>query len=236
MKTKYIVLTAILIFASFYSVAHAQTVEPTAASSVTETPNPSSTPRFGFFGLGRGDKNETPEPSETPRVRGEDRLERHRLTFCQNHEDEIKEKLGNLGDFVSRALGTFDAIASRVENFYTTKVAPTHPISNYQALVSDIAAKRAAAVTALTNAQSDINGFVCTGANPKGQITQYRVDMQLVKQALKDYRTSIKNLIVAVKAEVEGSESPEPSGSPTATATPVATATPLPTSSPTATP
>ncbi len=173
-----------------------------------------SRPNFTFLGG-------TPKPSDSPRVRGLDRLEDKRLKFCQNHEGEIKIRLVSLGNLVANMLGKFDAIAQRVEDYYNNKVVPSgKTVPNYSTLVADIASKKAAVQTALTAAQSDVAGFTCTSDNPKGQLTQYRTDMQTVKKALQDYRTSIKNLIVAVRSVVgETENSPKPSEKPEATPT-----------------
>lgn len=95
----------------------------------------------------------------------------------------------------------FDRIAKRVENHYTTKVIPSgKSAANYDGLVADIATKKTAVQVALIIAHNDSNSFSCTTADPKGQMTQFRKDMQLVKKALKEYRTSIRNLIVDVRS------------------------------------
>lgn len=199
----------------------------------SETPNPSETPHPSET----PQASETPEPSETPRVKGTDRLEGERFRFCQEHEEEVNTRVTSLGDLVANMLGKFDAIATRVEQFYTNVVVPSgKTVPNYAALVADIASKRAAAVTALTNSQADVKGFTCTANNPKGQIKEFRVDMQSVKQALQDYRTSIKNLIVAVMSIVGETEgSPQGSGTPSASASPTVIASPSATPSPVAT-
>lgn len=96
----------------------------------------------------------------------------------------------------------FDAIAGRVEEYYTAKVIPSgKTVANYGSLVADIQTKKAAVQTALTTAQSHTGSFTCDGNDPKGQLTQFKDDMRAVKSALKDYRTAIKNLIVAVRSE-----------------------------------
>ena len=208
-----------------------------SAQDATSTPEPTDTPRAGLFGIfrnrqegpvespkgiGSPEPGATFEPNETPRVKGIDKLEGNRLQFCENHQDEISTRLSSLSGLVANILGKFDAIATRVEEFYTTKVVPTgKTVSNYDALLADIKVKKDAVNTALSNSQSDINGFSCNADNPKGQIKLFGTDMQTVHKALQDYRTSIKNLIVAVMSVVGSSE-----GSPAPSATPVATATP----------
>lgn len=231
-----IFLGLILVFSSVASAkdSAAETPKPTEASEVnifsrfsknSETPEPSKTPEASET----PESSETPEPSETPRVKGIDRLEGLRLEFCQKHEDEVDTRLTSLGNLVANVLGKFDAIAARVEQFYTNKVIPTgRTVPNYDALLADITAKRTAVTTALSNTQNDINGFSCTAENPKGQIRLFRTDMQTVKRTLQDYRTSIKNLIVAVRSVVgeTESESPKPSETPEATPTAAPSATP----------
>ena len=233
MKLKY-ALSIFLVLSLFTflvrTVNAEDTTNPSATPEVTITPKPSGGGIFGFIRR-FGEKNETPEPSHSPRAWAQDRLEDRRLKFCQVHEKEIEDRHDSLDKLASRMLSVFDEIAKRVEDFYTNKVVPSgKSLPNYNALVADIASKRLAVQTALTNTQNDIAGFKCTADNPKAQITQYRLDMQAVKKALQDYRTSIKNLIVAIRTLVGGS--PEPSATPVATVTP----TPTPTSVPTATP
>lgn len=165
--------------------------------------------------------DKTPKPSGSPRVRGLDRLENNRLKSCQNHEIEINTRLVSLGKLVANMFAKFEAIAGRVEAYYSNKVVPSgKTVLNYSTLVADIATQKAAVNTALTNAQNDVADFSCTSDNPKGQLTQYRVDMQVVKKALHDYRTSIKNLIVAVHSVTGTAERANPSVSPKPTEKP----------------
>lgn len=140
-------------------------------------------------------------------------MENTRLIFCQKHQDEINKRLSSLGNLVANILGKFDAIATRVEQFYTNKVVPSgKTVPNYNLLVADIASKKDAVNSALLSAQTDIKGFSCTANDPKGQIILFRTDMQNVKKALQNYKTSIKNLIVAVKS-VTGETGNESTGS-----------------------
>jgi hypothetical protein len=107
----------------------------------------------------------------------------------------------------------FDSIAKRVEDYYNSKVVPGgKTVADYVSLVTNINTNKTVVQTALTKTQNDANSFDCTG-NPKDQLMRFREDMQSVKKALKDYRTSIKNLIVAVHS-VTGVQNSEPSVSP----------------------
>lgn len=129
------------------------------------------------------------------------RLSAARLRVCQLHETVIKTRLSHLGQLASSMEDKFASISGRVQTYYTNKVLPSgKTVANYDTLVTDISTKKAAVDSALTKAKTDVAGFDCTVANPKGQLTSYRLDMQAVKQALKDYRTAIKDLIVAVRS------------------------------------
>ncbi len=130
-----------------------------------------------------------------------------KLRACQARESAIKNRLTHLTTLTTNMETKFDAIAARVENFYTNKVVPSgKTVSNYNTLVSDIQAQKTTVQTVLTKAQTDVNSFSCISGNPKTQLTQLREDMQVVKRALKAYRTSIKNLIVAVRSVTGGTE------------------------------
>lgn len=122
-----------------------------------------------------------------------------KLRACQAKESAIKKRMKQLIKLATTMQEKFDAIAGRVEEYYASKVVPSgKTVANYDSLVADIQTKKGAVQTALTTAQGHAGSFACDGNDPKGQLTQFREDMQAVKSALKDYRTAIKNLIVAV--------------------------------------
>ena len=130
-----------------------------------------------------------------------------KLKSCQARESAIKTRMSHLIQVVTNTMNQFDRHASRVEKYYTTKaVTAGKTVANYNGLVADISGKKVAVQTALTKAQSDVQSFSCA-TDPKGQMGQFRQDMQVVKMALKDYRTSIKNLIVAVRGVFSGEAS-----------------------------
>lgn len=139
-------------------------------------------------------------PSGLPQ-QAQNRLSDARLKACQARESAIKTRFERLNQLVATMVEKFDAIAGRVEEYYTTKVVPSgKTVANYDTLVADITTKKTAVQTALTKAQGDVATFSCDGEDPKGYLTSFRTNMQAVKGGLKDYRTSIKNLIVAIRS------------------------------------
>lgn len=144
---------------------------------------------------------------------------------CKAKEALIKNLLDKVVSRVNSALTKFDSITSRVKDYYTNKVVPSgKTVPNYENLVADIQDKKTAAEALLATTQADIGAFSCNSSNPKGQIAKIRGDVKNLKKALKDYRTSVKNLIVAVRS-ITGTESredrsPKPSHSPRPTSSP----------------
>lgn len=151
---------------------------------------------------------------ETKREALSVKRDEQKLKACQTKEKVIKTRLANLVRVTQNMGEKFTKITDRVKTFYADKVVPKGGIvANYDALVADVNAKKAAADAALATAKANGESFSCTSSDPKGTLTQFRKDMQAVKRALKDYRTSVKNLIVAVKqalGEVKSSPSPTP--------------------------
>lgn len=159
-------------------------------------------------------------PSGLP-TQAQNRLTEAKLKTCQAKENSIKTRFEHLNQLVTTMEEKFDAIAGRIEEYYTTNVVPSRKtVSNYDSLVADIAASKTTVQTGLTKTQNDIADFSCGGADPKAQLTAYRLDMQGVIQELKDYRTSIKDLIVAVRSVTGTTERANPSVSPKPTEKP----------------
>lgn len=157
----------------------------------------------------------TDRPTERPDVPRKIGLVRNlttdKLRSCQAKENSLKKRLASLIRTATNMLEKFDSIANRVKEFYINKVLSSgRSVSNYDALLADVEAKKALVQDAINKAKEDADSFTCTGNDPKGTLSQYRVNMQAVKTALKNYRTSIKNLIVGIH-----SQAPKTSPSPT---------------------
>lgn len=140
----------------------------------------------------------------------------NRTKVCQVKESVIKNRLAGLLKFTANMTDKFSQIATRTEEFYTNKVLPKgQTVPNYDSLVSDIQTKKAAVATLSGTVSQDVNSFSCTATDTKTQLSKFNADMKAVKAALKNYRTSVRNLIVAVHS-VTGSENRDKDGSPSA--------------------
>src|SRR6185369_3265620 len=96
-----------------------------------------------------------------------------------------------------KQLDLFSTIAERTETFYTNK---GKTLSNYDALVADVNAKKAAAQTTVDATKTAVTVFKCDGTDPKGAAASFKDALKNEIDALKAYKTAVKNLIVGVKS------------------------------------
>jgi hypothetical protein len=137
------------------------------------------------------------------------RLEENGLRSCEAKQENIQKRLDQLVKMAENMLAKFTAIAERVRAFYVSKGLS---VGNYETLNAEIEVKKVAVTTALDLARTTSVGFICTADDPKGKLSSFKSDMRAVKDALKEYRTSVKNLIVAVRQVIEDREDEEDEG------------------------
>lgn len=145
----------------------------------------------------------------TTKAKTQEQLQEGSMRACEAREVAINKRSTQLIKMVGNMETKFSSISARVQDYYTSKLVPSgKTLSNYDDLVSDINSKKASVDAALAAAKTNIDNFSCDSDDPKALFVEFRKDMQAVKEALKEYRTSIKNLIVAIKSlnVEEGSE------------------------------
>jgi hypothetical protein len=159
------------------------------------------------------DPAESENESEREKMPLSDRLEERmegklsaiKQRICEKRVNVIKNIMAKAATQGAKHLEVFNKIATRVEEFYVNKKLS---VSNYDALVAEVNAKKAAAQTAIDAVKNNTN-FSCDDSNPIGKIDAFNGQVRAMHSALKDYRTSIKNLIVAVKQAAEAAEGSE---------------------------
>ncbi len=157
-------------------------------------------------------KNTVTTPQTTRlNTQSKNRFTEARLKACQTRETSINERQNRLTLLVTNMENNFDSIAQRVKDYYTSTVVPSgKEVPTYVDLVENINTRRAMVRTSLDTAQSDVASFACDSDDPKGDLNRYRQNMQVVIQELKQYRTSVKDLIVAVRSITGTTESSRP--------------------------
>ena len=124
-----------------------------------------------------------------------------RLRACQAKQQGIIKRMDQLEKMAENMLEKFSAIQDRVVQYYNEKVVPSgKTVANYDTLIAEIQTKKTAVQTAIDQARANSALFSCDEDDPKGQLKKFGDDMRAVKSALKEYRTSIRNLIVAVRS------------------------------------
>ena len=129
--------------------------------------------------------------------KGKTKLSEIKLKVCKKRETSVNNILTRISDRGQKQLDLFSSIATKTEAFYASK---GKAISNYDALVADVNAKKAAAQTEVDSIKSNSVTFKCDGTDPKGAVSGFKTVLKAEISALKDFKTAVKNLIVGVKS------------------------------------
>jgi hypothetical protein len=160
---------------------------------------------------GSSKSNEKSANHTDKKAEAETRLTNAKFKACQKRETAINNRLQRIATHGERQLEVFSKIAERTEAFYTAK---GHKLSNYDALVAEVNAKKAAAETTMADLKAKSVAFKCDGSDPKGAAQSFKDSLRAEQAALKAYKTAVKNLIVGVKS-AEGSDSDQSDDKPT---------------------
>jgi len=137
----------------------------------------------------------------------QERLDQTKLRICEKLEETINNRSNHLVERVNKHIARFDRISNKVQTFYTEKMVPKGiNVENYETLVGNIATKKAAVAEAAANAAATIDDFDCSGDSPKQALADFHDQMHLVIKALKEYKKSVVDLIVAVRTAFNNSK------------------------------
>lgn len=134
----------------------------------------------------------------------EARLTAVKLKVCENRQNGIKNTMSRIADRGQKQLNLFSTIATKTETFYANK---GKTLSTYDSLVAAVNDKKAVAQTTVDTVKADSANFNCDNTDPQGSIATFKTALKSEIQALKDYKTAVKNLIVGVKS-VQSTEAP----------------------------
>lgn len=125
------------------------------------------------------------------------RLSDAKLKVCQNREEKITNIMARISDRGQKQIDLFTKIAERTQTFYTEK---GKTLANYDELVADVTTKKTAAQETVDELKATSADFDCSGDDPRGVATTFKESLKKEIEALKAYKTSVKNLIVGVKS------------------------------------
>lgn len=203
------VTAAALILISYGTHAYARDGEtPMQTSQVTQTSPTAGEESASVSAMNATNASEIENTINTRLAQTRERLQQTReqvkaalsatrLKVCEARQHGITTRMGEMVTTSTSHVTIFSDVATQVEAFVTTKHLT---VANYASLVADVAAKQAAAEDALATAKASSTSFSCTDANPSLAGQQFKDAHAAVVTALENYRTAIKNLIVATKA------------------------------------
>jgi hypothetical protein len=125
-----------------------------------------------------------------------ERLKANQLKACQNRQAAINSHASRAVNAATTIEAKFASIAAKVDTF---KISKGVTVDSYEELKADVSTKKTAVDAAVEQANTQLSSFSCDSDGPKAQMQLFVSQMDVVRQALKDYRTSIKNLIQGVR-------------------------------------
>jgi hypothetical protein len=137
---------------------------------------------------------EAKEKVEAKKAEVKEKLADKRLDACKKREARINTIIDKTATQSEKHLAVFEKIEERVKTFYTDKQLTAQ---NYDTLTAAVDEKHTAAVAAIDELKA--NDFSCDttdASNPAGLMKELA---QSKNDALKEYRTALKDLIVAIK-------------------------------------
>lgn len=130
-----------------------------------------------------------------------EKLTDKRLDVCKKREARINAIINKTAAQAEKHLAVFEKIEDRVKAFYTDRQLS---VANYDVLVAAVDEKHTSAVAAVEGLKT--NDFSCDttdATNPSGIVK----DLALSKNdALKEYRSALKDLISAVKSAASSTD------------------------------
>ena len=139
-------------------------------------------------------KAEIKQRLETAKTERSTKLAERRLEVCEKRQTRINTVFDNATERNKKQLAVFQAIEEKVKAFYVDKNLTSE---GYDAAAAAADEKEAAAVAAI-EASTEVS-FDCTSTDAAKPGSVIKQAMSVRHAALKEYRTAIKDLILAVK-------------------------------------
>ena len=138
-----------------------------------------------------------------------DRLSEVKLKVCEKKESSIQKRSTKLADKGDKIQAKIDTAVEKVDTYYVGVLIPKGvEIENYRDLLANIEENRVAAATVLGLAENNAENFNCEGVDPKSHLKEFKDDMKAAISALKSYKKSVVNLIVAVRTKAKNIKDP----------------------------
>lgn len=134
------------------------------------------------------------EDNETNTVNNETNTTKEHGKSCEARQASVVRIATRAVTRGNNIITVFTKITTQTEEFYTAK---GNALSNYDTLVADVAAKKAAAQTAIATVQN-LSAPTCPIADSKTAFAPYKDAIAAEIDALKAYKTSVQHLVEGV--------------------------------------
>lgn len=171
--------------------------ESEVEKTTTDDKSTSNTSRAAAEAAAKEKRATAEAAAKERREAAKQKLSEAKLKVCNSRKANIDRKVARISERVAKQLATFDSISERAQKFYVTK---GNTLKSYDALVADVAAKKAAATAAVDALNAQKTAFTCESTEPKAAVTTYKANLTSTIAVLKEYRASIKDLIVGIKS------------------------------------
>lgn len=131
------------------------------------------------------------------------KLAENKMKVCEKRLDIIKRIMSKAHERGQKQLDVFTKIADRTNTFYEEK---NYSVANYEDLVAAVDEKRQSAELSIAMSSETIDQFVCDSEDPLAIKDLFKAQIKDQNTALKEYRTAIKDLIVAIKSSKSQSD------------------------------
>jgi hypothetical protein len=120
--------------------------------------------------------------------------------LCEAHIQVAKLRESSMAKRANNMNKRLDKIVSMVDTYYTNKLVPQGKIvENYDALLADVNAKKAALDPKVVKVQSDSASLTCENQAARTQFQTFRTDASALISSFKAYRQSVITFVQAVR-------------------------------------
>lgn len=126
-----------------------------------------------------------------------EKLDDIKLKVCEKRLAGIKKIMTSIQERATRQIDVFNKISERTQKFYVDKA---YTVAGYDDLVKTVNDKKEATEAVAQNVAAFGADFTCSSDNAGSFKADVKAQLQAQNDALKDYKTAVKNLIVAVKS------------------------------------
>jgi chromosome segregation ATPase len=141
-------------------------------------------------------KEQAKEKQEKAKANHQEKSQAQRAKSCEARKTNLAKRMTRAEAQAKKHKAVFDKIYTRVKDFYTTKQLN---VANYADLTAKVDTASAAAQTNIDALASlDVN-VDCTSQTVSASVSAFQAAVKSTRDSLKAYRTSITDLITAVK-------------------------------------